>query len=55
MENKMKGVKCFIMFENIVSIVGIVVSIIKTIVSIIDIIQSALKDKHKKSNRPSQG
>lgn len=42
------------MLETVVGIVGIVVTIISIIVTIISIVQTARKDKHQKSNRPTK-
>ncbi len=42
------------MFEVIVGLVGIVVTVISIIVTVISIRQTAKKEKHQKSNRPSQ-
>ena len=39
--------------EVVIGIIGIVVTIISIIVTVISIIQT-MKDKHQKSNRPSQ-
>ncbi len=52
MENKSKGIE---MLGIVVSIVGIVVTVISIIVTVIGLLQSTTKDKHQKSNRPTQG
>ena len=41
-------------FEIIVGVVGIVVTVISIIVTVISIRQTARKEGHQKSNRPSQ-
>lgn len=41
------------MIETAIGIVGIVVTIISIIVTVISIVQSAKKQTHQKSNRPS--
>jgi len=55
MENRDERCICFRMLVIVVGIVGIVVTVISIIVTIISILQAASKNKHEKSNRPSQG
>lgn len=54
MENRVKGTKDVNGIVGVVDIVSITVTVISIIVTVISILQSAMKNRHQKSNRPDQ-